>query len=83
MYRLPVQLRHQYESDFRLADEAYGDGRVALTTPTQEKYWNYQERYVWSLGLDPHHQGGATKQPNLITQWIFSPDPDRIIPQMG
>ena len=43
---LLVQSRHQCESDFRLADEAYGDGQVTLTTTTGGKYWNHWEGYV-------------------------------------
>lgn len=56
MDRLPPFLRHRYEADFRLADEAFLSGRLASTSATRNKYWSRWTAYVAPLGVDPYLQ---------------------------
>ena len=53
MDRVPPFLRHLYEADFRAADAAFRDGRVAATTKKREKYYANWSEYVRPLRMEP------------------------------
>jgi hypothetical protein len=50
---LPYPLQHLYEGDYRLAAAGHGNGRVAATTKTKEKYRQVWIEYCEPLGVDP------------------------------
>lgn len=54
---IPTFLRDNYESDFRIADEGFYNGRVAETTAKRNVFWTHWTSYVRPLGLDPFLQG--------------------------
>ena len=60
--RVPSFLRDFYENTFRLADEAYFDGRVEATTKSRQTHWRRWCCYVAPLGVDPHLQGTTFKE---------------------
>ena len=53
---VPPLLRDRYESDFRVADTGFYNGRVATTTTKRNLLWTYWTYYVRPLGMDPFLQ---------------------------
>ena len=53
MERVPPLLRDNYESDFRLADAGFYNGRVAETSTKRNILWTHWTNYIRPLGLDP------------------------------
>jgi hypothetical protein len=53
---LPNFLRGRYASDFRIADEGFYSGWVAVTTKGRESCWAHWAAYVAPMGVDPFLQ---------------------------
>jgi hypothetical protein len=54
---LPLYHKNDYTCDFRLADERFHVGQVAVTTKNRATHWGHWTTYVQPLGLDPYLQG--------------------------
>ena len=57
MDSLPAHHRDSYARDFRLADNAFYSGRLEATSRGRDKYWNYWQKYLAPVGVDPYLQG--------------------------
>ena len=54
--RLSAVERDLYESDFRLADAGFDDGRVEATSQRRAAFWRHWTAYCRPLGVDPELQ---------------------------
>jgi hypothetical protein len=67
---LPPGLQDSYVRDFRLADETFRAGRLAVTSIARETRWQHWTTYLAPMGFDPYLQSTTFEQRQHWTTYL-------------